>query len=331
MTEPDGKKAERSAGPSPDRTPAGAAAPDTGRARDPARTGGAVQEGTILKGYSGFYYVACGDTLYTCSLRGKNRQKQVRFLPGDRVRFSVNGSTGAIEALLPRKNALLRPPVANLDQLLILAAICDPPPDWNLIDRLTVFAQWNGILPVLCFNKCDLAGAEQRRQADLYRDAGFRTVLTSTVTGEGIAEVKALLQGKVTVLAGNSGVGKSSLMNAVSDRWRLATGEVSGKLKRGRHTTRHVELFPLGENTFLADTPGFSSLTLPEDVSREELSRLFPEFLSRLGGCRFATCLHDSEPDCAVKAALARGEIAQSRYDNYRIFLREIIQRERTY
>lgn len=290
-------------------------------------------EGTIIKGYSGFYYVSCAGVLYECSLRGKNKQKKVKFLPGDKVQFSVIGDgVGAIETLLPRKNQLLRPPVANLDQLVILAAMRDPLPDLRLIDRLTVFAQWNEIAPVICFNKWDLTdSAEQKKLAEVYEPAGFPVFFCSTVTGQGIADLKAALQGKFSVLAGNSGVGKSSIMNAISGEWQLATGEVSDKLKRGRHTTRHVELFQADVNTLIADTPGFSSLQLPEDIKREELSRLFPEFLSRLSHCRFATCMHRNEPDCAIKEALAQGEIAPSRYENYLAFLEEVIQQERSY
>ena len=297
-----------------------------------------LHEGTIIKGYSGFYYVAFDGELYECSLRGKNRQKKVKFLPGDKVLFRIGKGVdddtrgGAIEELVPRKNELVRPPVANLDQLVILSALADPAPDLRLIDRLTVFAQWNEVTPVLCFNKADLVTKEaQEKLAEIYAPTGFPVVFCSTVTGEGIEEVKAMLHGKFSVLAGNSGVGKSSLMNAISDRWQLATGQVSEKLGRGRHTTRHVELFQLDQNTLLADTPGFSTLTLPEDLKREELSRLFPEFLARLSDCRFATCMHKNEPDCAVKEALIHGEVAQSRYDNYLAFLEEVIQQERSF
>ncbi len=300
--------------------------------------GGELYEGTIVKGYSGFYYVSYEGELYECSLRGKNRQKKVKFLPGDKVLFriaeGVDDDTrgGAIEELLPRKNELVRPPVANLDQLVILTALADPAPDLRLIDRLTVFAQWNEVTPVLCFNKADLVSKEsQEILKKIYAPTGFPIVFCSTVTGEGIDEVKTLLHGKFSVLAGNSGVGKSSLMNAISDRWQLATGHVSEKLGRGRHTTRHVELFQLDSDTLLADTPGFSTLTVPEDIKREELSRLFPEFLERLGDCRFATCMHKNEPDCAVKEALANDEVAQSRYDNYLAFLEEVIQQERSF
>ncbi len=291
--------------------------------------------GTIIKGYSGFYYVACDGVVYECSLRGKNRKKSVKFLPGDKVIFSVSGDSlkgGAIEEVLPRKNELLRPPVANLDQLVILVAMADPLPDLRLIDRLTVFAQWNQIRPVICFNKCDLVNeAEQQRLTAIYKTTGFPVYLCSTVTGQGIEDMKKVFHGKCSVLAGNSGVGKSSLMNAVCDKWELTTGEVSDKSKRGKHTTRHVEMFQMDEVTFIADTPGFSSLVLPEDIKREELCRLFPEFLERIGDCRFATCMHKNEPDCAIKEALAQGEIAQSRYDNYLAFLEEVIQQERRF
>ena len=292
-------------------------------------------EGTIIKGYSGFYYVACDGVIYECSLRGKNRKKSVKFLPGDKVKFCVAGDAtkgGAIEELLPRKNELLRPAVANLDQLVILAALYDPLPDLRLIDRLTVFAQWNQITPVICFNKCDLVDQqEQQRLRRIYEPTGFPLYFCSTVSGQGIEALREIFQGKCSVLAGNSGVGKSSLMNAISDQVQLATGEISDKLKRGKHTTRHVEFYQINKNTLIADTPGFSSLQLPDDIKREELCRLFPEFLSRISHCRFATCMHKSEPDCAVKEALSRGEIAQSRYDNYLAFLEEVIQQERSF
>ena len=294
-----------------------------------------ILQGTIIKGYSGFYYVACEGTVYECSLRGKNRKKSVKFLPGDKVTFTADGDSlkgGAIEEVLPRKNELLRPPVANLDQLVILAAVYDPLPDLRLIGRVTVFAKWNQITPVIIFNKCDLVSEdEQQKLVDVYKASGFPVYMCSTVTGQGIADIKAVLHGKMSVLAGNSGVGKTSLMNAISDKWELATGEISDKSKRGKHTTRHVELFQMDKDTLIADTPGFSSLILPEDIKREELSRLFPEFLSRLGDCRFATCMHKNEPDCAVKEALENGEIAQSRYDNYLAFLEEVIQQERRF
>lgn len=290
-------------------------------------------EGHIIKGYSGFYYVFRDGKVYECSLRGKNRQKKVRFLPGDAVEFSViDGDKGVIESVLARKNELTRPPVANIDQVIITSAVADPAPDLWLIDRLTILSLWNEITPVICFNKGDLLSEDKRQAlAAIYEQAGFTTLVCSTREGWGVAELKSLLKGKISVLAGNSGVGKSSLMNTLGGAWSLATGAVSEKLKRGRHTTRHVELFALDEDTLVADTPGFSSLQLPEDLTREMLCKLFPEMLPYLGECRFATCLHDSEPDCAVKEAVAQGKLSASRYEHYLEFLKEVIEQERRY
>lgn len=290
-------------------------------------------EGHIVKGYSGFYYVFRDGLVYECSLRGKNRQKKLRFLPGDRVEFTILAEgRGVIETVLPRKNELIRPPVANIDQLIITVAVADPAPDLRLVDRLSVFALYNDIEPVICWNKGDLLEPSKRQTlVSLYAKTGFAMVLCSTAEGWGVEELKRLLKGKISVLAGNSGVGKSSLLNALDSRWALATGEVSEKLKRGRHTTRHVELFALDEDTLIADTPGFSVLQLPEDLSREKLGSFFPEMLPYLSRCRFTSCLHDSEPDCAVKEAVAQGKISASRYQHYREFLQEIKEHERRY
>ena len=290
-------------------------------------------EGHIIKGYSGFYYVFHQGTVYECSLRGKNKQQKVRFLPGDLVEFTpLADQKGVIEAQKPRKNQLIRPPIANVDQVIIAAAVKDPKPDLQLIDRLCILALWNEITPVICFNKGDLISSEGRQTLrEIYTPTGFTILECSTLEGWGIDALKKQLKGKISVLAGNSGVGKSSLMNAISDGWALATGDVSEKLKRGRHTTRHVELFTLNADTLVADTPGFSTLMLPEDLKREELGKLFPEFLPYLGECRFATCLHDQEPDCAIKAAVQDGKIAASRYDHYKAFLQEVIANERSY
>lgn len=290
-------------------------------------------KGHIIKGYSGFYYVFSQGKIYECSLRGKNRCKSVRFLVGDLVNFEIiSEDKGVIEKLLPRKNQLLRPPIANVDQLIIAAAAKEPSPDLRLIDRLSILAQWNNIEPIICFNKSDLITEEERQKLQaIYQPTGFRLFWTSVLNQEGIDALKQCLKGKISVFAGNSGVGKSSLMNALGGHWQLATGKVSEKLKRGRHTTRHVELFSLDENALLADTPGFSSLMLPEDLKREELGKLFPELMFFLGQCRFATCLHHQEPDCAVKEAVANGNIAKERYESYLIFLQEVIAAERSY
>lgn len=290
-------------------------------------------EGTIVKGFSGFYYVNYHGQIYECSLRGKNRQRDVKFLPGDLVEFeALSEDKGVIERVRPRKNELTRPPIANVDQLVIVAAMHDPIPDFWLIDRLTVLAQWNNIVPVICFNKGDLVSAQ--KQAEIvahYEPAEFQVVVCSTMGGWGVEELRRVLAGKISVFAGNSGVGKSSLMNSLNVNWDLGTGAVSGKLKRGKHTTRHVELFNLDAETLIADTPGFSSLQLPTDLKREELCRLFPEFMPLIGGCKFATCLHNSEPSCAVKEAVLENRIGEGRYKNYLDFLKEVIEEERSY
>ena len=293
-------------------------------------------QGYIIKGYSGFYYVYAKGNIYECSLRGKNRQNDLRFLPGDIVEFEAmpkekeEFEKGVIEKVVDRRNELARPPIANVDQLIIAVAAKNPEPDYRLIDRMTLIALWNGIEPVICFNKADLSPKQDDFLAH-YKNCGFKIIFTSTVTGEGIDELKDVLKGKISVFAGNSGVGKSSLLNAIGKSNIAQTGKISTKLKRGKHTTRHVELFALDDHTFLADTPGFSALELPKEIKREELSRLFPEFMLYLSECKFATCLHRNEPSCKVRDALEEGEIAQSRYENYLVFLEEVIANERSY
>lgn len=290
-------------------------------------------QGHIIKGYSGFYYVAYADKIYECSLRGKNRMDKSGFLPGDLVEFSViDTDKGVIEKVLARKSKLIRPSIANVDQIIIVTSAADPAPDLMFIDRMSVIALYNKIEPIICFSKADLLSIEEREKlAQIYAPTGFSVYFTSSVTKLGLDELKQSLIGKISVFAGNSGVGKSSLVNNLSERDYSEIGEISAKLKRGKHTTRHVELFALDEQSFIADTPGFSALNLPEEIKREQLARFFPDFMEYLNDCRFNTCLHDSEPDCAVKEALAMGKIAKSRYDNYRILLQEVIKNERSF
>ena len=289
-------------------------------------------QGYIIKGYSGFYYVKSGEKIYECSLRGKSKKKDMRFLSGDLVEFlPLDDEKGVIEKRLERRNELIRPPIANVDQLVIVAAAKNPAPDYMLIDRMCIIALWNHMEPILCFNKIDLATDRDSLHAH-YRHTGFQILNTSTKTGEGIEDLKQVLTGKISAFAGNSGVGKSSLLNALEEQERVQTGEISQKLKRGKHTTRHVELFPLAAaDTFIADTPGFSALELPKEMKREELSRYYPDFMQYLSDCKFATSQHRNEPECKVKEAVAQGEIAQSRYDNYLLFLDEVIANERSF
>jgi len=289
-------------------------------------------DGIILKGFSGFYYVrtqAHGEV--ECSLRGRFRQERLTFLPGDYVKISLtNERQGVIEELLPRETELLRPPVANVDQAILVLALADPPPDLVLLDRLLVYLEQTPVMPVICFNKRDIAGdSEAEEIIGIYKDIGYDLVLTSVKTKTGFDELKNFLQNHISVFAGPSGVGKSSLLNVLEPGFKLETGSVSDKARRGKHTTRHTKLLSL-YGGYVADTPGFSRIELP-NVSREELSFLFPEMDGYRQDCRFNTCLHYKEPQCAVKQALERGAISQSRYKNYLRFLEEITARERSY
>ena len=287
-----------------------------------------MAQGVIMKALSGFYYVDVEGRTVTCRGRGKLRYEKVKPLVGDRVEVSLAGDgTGAVDAVLPRKNQFSRPAVANLDQLVILASRVNPVTDPFLIDRLTAMAEGRGCQVVICLNKCDLDQADELYS--VYRAAGFPTLRVSAVTGEGTGELKALLAGKVSAFTGNSGVGKSSILNALEPTFALETGEVSDKLGRGRHTTRHVELFRIGGG-LAADTPGFSSLEgdaleLPE---KELLARSFREFAPYLDQCRFVGCSHRKEAGCAVLAAVAAGEIPENRHKSYCRLYEEADQRK---
>ncbi|MDK2823502.1 MAG: ribosome biosis GTPase / thiamine phosphate phosphatase [Clostridia bacterium] len=290
-------------------------------------------EGTVLKGYSGFYYVKYNQQIYECSLRGKNRIKKIKFLPGDKVTFEpISQEKGVIEDLLPRKNELIRPPIANVEQVIIVSSLVNPEPDLWLLDRLTILALWNDIKPILCLNKADLSSQEKiANLKKIYEQAKFKVLVTSAKKNLGIDDLKGVLKDQISVVAGASGVGKSSILNAIQPDLRLQIGEVSLKLKRGKHTTRHVELIPLHFGGLVADTPGFSSLNLPEDIMREQLSFLFPDFDQYRNNCKFSTCLHKEEPECSVREAVQKGELAQNRYNNYLAFLEEVIKQERSY
>ncbi len=276
-----------------------------------------MAQGVIMKALSGFYYVDLEGQTVTCRGRGKLRHERVKPLVGDRVDITLApDGTGAVDAVLPRKNCFSRPAVANVDQMVILGANVNPVTDPFLIDRITVMAESKGCEVVICLNKCDLDRADALR--GIYAAAGFPTLVLSAVTGEGIGELKALLAGKVSAFTGNSGVGKSSILNALEPTFALETGEVSEKLGRGRHTTRHVELFRVAGG-LAADTPGFSSLDgesleLPD---KARLAESFREFRPYLGQCRFVGCSHRKEAGCAVLAALEAGKLAESRHKSY--------------
>lgn len=273
--------------------------------------------GRILRSISGFYDVRTASGTVTCRARGILRREGSSPLTGDLVEITLEKGKGMVERILPRKNSFVRPAVANIDALVIFAANVNPVTEPFLIDRVAAIAGDQEVPVYLCVNKCDLDPAMDLVR--IYRHAGFPVICTSAETGEGVAELRALLTGKLTAFTGNSGVGKSSILNRLAPELKLETGEVSEKLGRGRHTTRHVELFPLGENTYVADTPGFSSFDTDqmELILKENLQYAFPDFGRFLGKCRFDDCSHRKEPDCAVRSAVEAGEIEASRYESY--------------
>ena len=276
------------------------------------------RQGRILRSISGFYDVQTPEGLVTCRARGILRREGNSPLTGDLVEITVEKGKGMVESILPRKNHFIRPAVANVDALVVFAANVNPITEPFLIDRVAAIAGDQNVPVYLCVNKCDLDPAE--KLVRIYEHAGFPVIRTSAETGEGVQALHALLEGKLTAFTGNSGVGKSSILNRLAPELGLETGEVSEKLGRGRHTTRHVELYRLGENTYVADTPGFSSFDTDqmELILKENLQYAFPDFGQFIGKCRFDDCSHRKEPDCAVRAAVEAGEIEQSRYESYR-------------
>ena len=273
--------------------------------------------GRIVRALSGFYDVQLPDRTVVCRGRGVLRKEHITPLTGDLVEITVENGKGMVEAVLHRSNSFVRPAVANVDALAIFAANVNPVTEPFLIDRVAAIAGNQNVRCVICINKVDLDPARRLRQ--IYEKAGFPVICTSAKTGEGLRELRAFLRGKLTAFTGNSGVGKSSILNCLNPNLALATGEVSEKLGRGRHTTRHVELFSLGEDTFVMDTPGFSSFDTDQMdvILKENLQYAFPDFAPCLGRCQFADCSHRTEPGCTVRAAVEAGEIVPSRYDSY--------------
>ncbi|MCI7145841.1 MAG: ribosome small subunit-dependent GTPase A [Clostridiales bacterium] len=282
------------------------------------------ETGIIIKGIAGFYYVKSGDALYRCKARGIFKEQGVRLATGDRVTVEVaeEGSDSLITELHPRKNSFIRPFVTNVDCFVVVTAVRKPAPVPRITDRFLVMAEQAGTDIVLCINKCDLADPE--KLAEIYSPI-YPVVCTDGVSGRGIDRLMELIRGKVTALAGPSGVGKSTIINRLVPGAAMETGEISSKSGRGRHTTRHSEIFDLedGLGTMIFDTPGFTSFT-GENIPEEELQRYYPEIFEHSQGCRYDNCRHIAEPGCAVKEALSCGDISESRYESYRSHMEEI-------
>lgn len=284
--------------------------------------------GKIIKGIAGFYYVYVeGKGIYECHAKGIFRNEKIKPLVGDDVEMAVldeRNMEGSILKILPRKSMLIRPAVANVDQALVIFAIVKPNPNYNLLDRFLIRMEQQKLPVVICFNKQDIASSEEKEALRRsYETCGYRVLFISALEREGIDLVREQLAGKTTTVAGPSGVGKSSLVNCLAPTANMETGEISAKIDRGKHTTRHSEIIALGEDTYIVDTPGFTSLDI-SGISREELGRYYPEFVQYEPYCKFSGCAHINEPSCGVKDAVAAGRISSVRYGNYKTLYQEL-------
>ena len=290
--------------------------------------------GRILKGIAGFYYVETRDLkVYECKAKGIFRRSGIKPIVGDNVEIEIideENRQGNLTDILPRKNCLYRPPVANVDQAVILFAIVKPDPNYNLLDRFLIMMRQQNLPVIICFNKQDIATKDEQKELhDAYEKCGYKVLFVSVKEERGLDELRNLLKGKTSTLAGPSGVGKSSLLNKLVPDADMQIGELSRKIDRGKNTTRHSELFFVkdlsedGQDTFIIDTPGFTSLEI-RDVSADELMGYYPEFEEHEPFCRFGGCSHIAEPDCGVKAAVRAGAIARSRYESYRRNLEDV-------
>ncbi len=275
-------------------------------------------EGVIVKALSGFYYVDSQNKIYECKARGSFRKSGISPLVGDRVEFeAIDESKGVVDTILPRKNALERPNVANIDKLFIVSSFQTPAPNTFIIDKLTAIAVYNNIQPIIVFNKCDMGDFTE--WLNIYKNAGFKTYVVSAQTGDGIDDIKNELKDSISAFTGNSGVGKSSILNRLFGESVIKTGEVSQTLGRGRHTTRHIEAYKLEFGGFVLDTPGFSSVDYEttDYEFKEQLENLFPDFEDYIYNCRFTGCSHTKEAGCAVIDAVKNGKIEVSRHQSY--------------
>ena len=295
-------------------------------------------QGKIIKGIAGFYYVPmAGSGVYECKAKGAFRKQKIKPLVGDNVEIDVISQeehTGNVIDILPRKNELIRPAVANVDQAVVIFAAAKPNPNFNLLDRFLIMMEYQHIPAVICFNKTDLIDEmEMENLIRAYKTSGYRVLFTSAKEQDGVEKIRQILKGKTSTVAGPSGVGKSSLINLLAPQAEMETGAISEKIERGRHTTRHAQVIPVpmedgSEDTYIIDTPGFSSLSV-EFYEKETLGTLFPEFQQYEPYCRFRGCSHISEPDCGVKEALAEGKISKIRYDDYVEIYQEVQNRRK--
>lgn len=282
-------------------------------------------DGIIIKGIGGFYYVEAADgIIYECKARGVFRKEKITPLAGDKVEISVDeNNKNSIDKIYERRNMFKRPPIANVDKLVIVSSVCDPRPNLLIIDRLSAVAVYKNVEPIIVFTKNDLQSADE--YIEIYKNAGFKTFAVSNETGEGIGEIKAVIENGVCVFTGNSGVGKSSLINRMYSDFALETGEISKKLGRGRHTTRHVELLKIN-NGYIADTPGFSSLDFETNdlIKKDELAFCFPDFSDYIDSCKFSTCAHVNDKGCRLIEAVNNGDVMRSRHESYVTMYNEV-------
>ena len=289
--------------------------------------------GKIIKGISGFYYVYVeGAGLYECKAKGAFRKQKIKPLVGDNVEIAVideANKLGNVEKILPRKNELIRPAVSNIDMALVIFASAKPDPNFNLLDRFLCMMEYQKVPVTICFNKIDLVDKEKLKEySRIYEPAGYNVIFTCTKTKEGLGSIRSLLEGKTTTVAGPSGVGKSSILNCLQSDITMETGTISEKIERGKHTTRHSEIIPVSHDTYIMDTPGFSSMDVP-GFEKEDLWTCYPEFVRHEPYCRFIGCSHINEPDCGVKAAVEDGEISPVRYENYKLLYEELKNRHK--